>query len=345
MVRNFKISYREDMALLQNRWQKSWLAILFLALIVVPLLATRYQLSIFNEISIAIIGALGLNLIIGYTGQLSLAHGAFVAIGAYSTALLTGKLGVPFLISLPLSGLIAAAVSLLIGVPALRLRGLYLALGTLAFAFVIEYVLQHWELTQGDLGMRVPPITIGGWVVSSERHFFYLVIVFAVLMVLCTKNLVRGKIGRCFVAIRDRDIAAEAMGIPLARYKMAAFCLSAFYAGIAGCFLAHYNRWIVPGSFGITMTISVIAMIIVGGLGTVLGAVLGAILITIIPHLIVLVVDHLKDLYPALSSFMVSFKLGIFGLVIIGTLLFEPKGLVGIYQRIRIYWKTWPFRY
>jgi len=345
MSRNFKVSYSEDMALLQNGWQKTWLAILVLGLVFAPLFLSRYQLSILNEISIALIGALGLNLLIGYTGQLSLAHAAFVAIGAYSSALITGNLGLPFLVSLPISGLIATALGLIIGIPSLRLKGLYLALGTLAFAFVIEYILQHWDLTQGDMGMGVKKISIGSWTIKSQLQYFYFFTGIAFVAVLFTNNLVRSKIGRSFIAIRDRDTAAEAMGIPIVKYKITAFALSAFYAGIAGCLYAHLNRWIVPASFGISLTISAIAIIIVGGLGTVLGTVLGAILITSIPHIIVNVVDIFKDSYPALGRFAVEFKLGIFGLVIIGTLLFEPRGLYGIYQRIKVYWKTWPFKY
>jgi branched-chain amino acid transport system permease protein len=345
MYRKFKVSYKEDMALLQNRWQKSWLAILVLSLIIIPLLLSRYQLSILNEISIVIIGALGLNLLIGYTGQLSLAHGAFVAIGAYSSGLLTAKLSMPFIVSLPLSGLIAAALGLIIGIPSLRLKGLYLALGTLAFGFIIEYIIHHWDLTQGDLGMAVKRITIGPWTIKSQLQYFYFLSSFAFLSVLVTNNFVRSKIGRSFIAIRDRDTAAEAMGIPITKYKIIAFSLSAFYAGMAGCLTAHYSRWIVPSSFGISLTISAIAVIIVGGLGTVLGTILGAILITGIPHLIVFIADMLQDSYPALSGLMAEIKLGIFGLVIILTLLIEPKGLVGIYQRIKIYWKTWPFKY
>ncbi len=345
MRRNFKVSYREDAALLQNNWQKSWLGILILMLLICPLILDRYQLSIANEICIAIVGALGLNLLIGFTGQLSLAHGAFVAIGAYTSGLLTGKLGLPFLIALPMSGLVAALLGLIIGIPSLRLRGLYLALGTLAFGFVIDYILHHWDLTQGDLGMAVKHISFAGLKIKTQVHYFYFFATFAFLAVLVTKNMTRSKIGRNFIAIRDRDIAAEAMGISITRYKIMAFILSAFYAGVAGCLTAHFNRWIVPGSFDVSLTISAIAMIIVGGLGTVLGSVLGAILITGIPHLIVYFVDILKDSYPALSGFIVDFKLGIFGLVIIATLLIEPRGLVGIYQRVKLYWKTWPFRY
>ena len=218
MSSNFKVSYKEDTAIFQNLWVKTWMAILALLMFVSPFFLNRYQLSILNEMGIAVIGALGLNLLIGFTGQLSLGHGAFAAIGAYSSALLTGKLGIPFIISLPFSGLIAALLGLIIGIPSLRLKGLYLALGTLAFAFVIEYILFHWDLTQGDLGMAVKRISVGSFQIKSQRQYFYVIVSFAVLFVLCTKNLVRSKIGRSFIAIRDRDIAAEAMGISLAKY-------------------------------------------------------------------------------------------------------------------------------
>ena len=345
MSGSYKIRYEEDMALFQNLWVKVWLIIFIIIAVFSPIFLNRYQLSILNEMGIATIGALGLNLLIGYTGQLSLGHGAFLAIGGYTSALLTGKLGIPFFLSLPLSGLMASLLGLVVGIPSLRLKGLYLALGTLAFAFIIEYILFHWDLTQGDLGMGVKRIGFGDYVIRSQRQYFYLITAFATLAVICTKNLDRSKIGRSFKAIRDRDIAAEAMGISLAKYKVMAFGISSFYGGVAGCLVAHYNKWIVPGSFDISLSIAYIAMIIVGGLGTVLGSVLGAILITGVPHGIVYVVDLLKGDYPALSGFIIDFKLGIFGLIIVLTLLFEPKGLFGVYQRTKVYFKTWPFKY
>jgi branched-chain amino acid transport system permease protein len=345
MGSHFKVNYKEDMALFQNLWVKVWLVILVVLMIVSPFFLNRYQLSILNEMGIATIGALGLNLLIGYTGQISLGHGAFLAIGAYTSALLTGKLGIHFFLSLPLSGLMAALLGLIVGIPSLRLKGLYLALGTLAFSFIVEYILFHWDLTQGDLGMSVKKIGLGDYVIKTQGQYFYLIMFFATLAVICTKNIVRTKIGRSFIAIRDRDIAAEAMGIPIAKYKIMAFGISSFYGGVAGCLMAHYNQWIVPGSFDISLSIAYIAMIIMGGLGTVLGPVLGAILITGIPHGIVYVVDLLKGNYPTLSGFIVDFKLGIFGLVIVLTLLFEPQGLFGIYRRIKVYWKTWPYKY
>lgn len=342
---NFKVSYREDTALFQNLWVKTWLGIFIVAMIVLPFLMSRYQLSILNEMGIAVIGALGLNLLIGYTGQISLGHGAFVAIGAYTTGLLAGTLGIPFVLVLPFSGLMAAGLSLIVGVPSLRLKGLYLALGTLAFGFIIEYILFHWDLTRGNTGMAVPKIGTGGYYIQTELQFFFLIMFFAAIATLVAKNLARTKIGRSFVAIRDRDIAAEAMGISLSKYKIMAFAVSAFYAGTAGCLMAYYQKWIVPGNFDISLSIAYIAMIVLGGMGTILGSILGAILITGIPHGIVFLTDALSGTYPNLSALIVDLKLGIFGLVIVLTLLWEPQGLVGIYKRIKTYWKTWPFKY
>lgn len=345
MGRNFKVSYREDMALFQNMWVKVWLGILVVVMLFSPFFLTRYQLSILNEMGIAAIGALGLNLLTGYTGQISLGHGAFLGIGAYTSALLTAKFGMSFFLSLPLSGLMAAILGMIVGVPSLRLKGLYLALGTLAFGFIVEYVLFHWDLTQGDMGMSVKRIRIGDFTIKTERQYFYLITTFAALAILCAKNIARTKIGRSFVAIRDRDIAAEAMGIPIAKYKIMAFAISSFYGGVAGCLMAHYQKWIVPGSFDISLSIAYIAMIILGGLGTILGSILGAILITGIPHGIVYLTDLFKESYPALSGLIVDFKLGIFGLVIVLTLIFEPLGLFGVYRRVKVYWKTWPYKY
>jgi len=345
MSGKFKVSYREDMDLFQTLWIKVWLGVFVCCMLVSPFFLTRYQLSILNEMGIATIGALGLNLLTGYTGQISLGHGAFLAIGAYTTALLTGKLGIPFFLSLALSGLMAATLGMIVGIPSLRLKGLYLALGTLAFGFIVEYIIFHWDLTQGDMGMAVKRIGIGGFTIMTERHYFYLIMGFAALAAICAKNLVRTKIGRNFIAIRDRNTAAEAMGIPLAKYKVMAFAVSSFYAGVAGCLMAHYQKWIVPGSFDISLSIGYIAMIILGGLGSILGSIMGAILITGIPHFIIYLTDFFKESYPALSGAIVDFKLGIFGLIIVVTLLFEPQGLFGIYRRAKVYWKTWPFKY
>jgi branched-chain amino acid transport system permease protein len=239
----------------------------------------------------------------------------------------------------------AAALGMIVGIPSLRLKGLYLALGTLAFGFIVEYILFHWDLTQGNKGMSVPRPSLAGLVISTQTQYYYLIMICAVLTALVSKNLVRTKIGRNLIAIRDRDIAAEALGINLAKYKIMAFGVSSFCAGVAGCLMAHYQRWIVPGNFDLSLSIAYIAMIILGGLGTILGSILGAILITGIPHAITFVTDLFRETLPALSKVIVDLKMGIFGLIIVLTLLFEPLGLFGIYRRIKVYWKTWPYKY
>jgi len=345
MTVHFKVNYRENMALFQNLWVKVWLGILVFLLLISPLFLSRYQLSIFIEMGIAIICAVGLGLLSGYAGQISMGHGAFVAIGAYTSAIITGKLGVPFIISLPLSGLFATAIGMVVGIPSLRLKGLYLALATVAFQLVVEYILFHWDFTQGDMGMAVKGASIGGYPINTETQYFYLTMVVTGLALLFAKNLVRSKFGRNFMAIRDRDVAAEALGIDLAKYKVIAFGVSAFYCGVAGCLTAHYQQWIVPGGFDLFLSLGFIAMIIIGGLGTILGCVFGAIMITGIPHILVYIIDFMKEIYPSAGEFIMDIKTGIFGLVIVFILLFQPEGLFGIYRRIKIYWKTWPFKF
>ncbi|KPK29416.1 MAG: hypothetical protein AMK69_06635 [Nitrospira bacterium SG8_3] len=345
MGSKFKVTYKEDMALFQNRWVKVWCVIFILLLITFPFFLSRYPLSILIEMNIAVIGAIGLGLLSGYAGQISMGHGAFLAIGAYTSALITGKLGVPFIISLPLSGLFAALIGMIVGIPSLRLKGLYLALATVAFHLIVEYILHHWDLTQGDMGMAVEGAAIGGYQFATEQQYFYLTMIITVLAVLCAKNIVRSKFGRSFMAIRDRDIAAEALGIDLAKYKVIAFGVSAFYAGVAGCLTAHYQKWIVPGGFDLFLSLAYIAMIIIGGVGTILGCVFGAVLITGIPHVLVYIIDFMKAIYPGAGEFIMDIKAGIFGAIIVLILLFQPEGLFGIYRRTKIYWKTWPFKF
>ncbi len=333
------------MALFPTLWLKVWFCILLSLIYFCPSFLSRFQLSILNEMAIAMIGALGLNLLTGFTGQISLGHGAFLAIGAYTTALLTSSLGIPFIISVPLSGGMAALLGMVVGVPSLRLKGLYLALGTLAFGFIINYVIFHWDLTKGDIGMAVEKINFFNFHVNSEKEYFYFFSIMVIIATLCAKNLARSKIGRSFIAIRDRDIAAETMGIPIAKYKIIAFGICAFYGGIAGAMAAHYKQWIVPGNFDLSLSIGYIAMIVLGGLGSILGSILGAVLITGIPYGIMFITDALRAGHPGISGSIVDLKIGIFGLIIILALRFEPKGLAGVYQRIKLYWKTWPFKY
>jgi len=342
---NFKTSYQKDTAILQTLWIKVWLAILILCLVIAPFFLSRYALSILNQMGIAAIAAIGLNILVGYTGQISLGHAAFLAIGAYTSALLTGKMGCPFLLSVPLSGLMAALIGMVVGIPSLRVKGLYLALGTLAFGFIVQYVIFHWGLTQGNRGLAAPSPELLCLKVKTEAQFFYLIMAFVTMATIVSKNLVRTKIGRYFIAIRDADIAAEAMGINLLKYKIMAFGVSSFYAGVAGCLLGHYQQWIVPGNFDLSHSIGYIAMIIVGGLGITTGSIFGAITIVGIPYGVTVLADVLKHDFPFLARMVVDLKLCIYGTIIVLTLLIEPKGIFEIYNRLKVFCKTWPYKY
>lgn len=342
---DFKVDYREELDIFQTLWIKVWLGILILILIFFPFLIDRYYVSILNSAAIAAIGALGLNILIGYTGLVSIGHAAFLAIGAYSTSILTERYGCPFLLALPFSGIFAALGGIVIAIPSLRLRGLYIAMATLAFNFIIEYIFAHWEFAGADVGLMVASVKIGGLEFNTEMRFYFLVMPLLAIALFFARNLFRTKIGRSFIAIRDRDISAELIGINIAGYKVLSFTISSFYAGIAGCLFAHYTAYITPENFNVAVSIEYIAIIIMGGLGTIVGTLFGAMFITLIPEGIRMVTDLLRETYPILAERFVYFRLGIFGTIIVCFLVFEPQGLYGIWRDVKNYFKTWPYKY
>ncbi len=342
----YKTSYREDLKIFQTRFVKSWLLVLAILLAVFPFVSSQYILYIANLCGIAIIGALGLNILSGFTGQISLGHAAFLAIGAYSSTLLTLKLGIPFWISLPLGGCIAALFGMIIAIPCLRLRGLYLAIATFAFAFTVEYIIVHWSsLTNGTSGLTVPHPSIAGFVFKTDKAFYFLILVFVIFSVTFAKNLFRTEAGRAFIAIRDKDIAAEVIGINLTKYKILSFMTSSFYAGIAGGLYAVTLSSIGPEHFTFLVTIQYIAMVLVGGMGSVLGSILGAIFMTVLPEGIRLLRDVLSHDFPFLITRLADLQSSFYGLAIILVLIFEPKGLFGLWIKQKNYWKGWPYTY
>lgn len=343
---DYTVTYREQIEIFKTNWARAWLAVLFLFMALFPFIADTYFIHLANLTGIFAIGALGLNLLTGNAGLISLGHGGFVAVGAYASGILVAKAGLPFIIALPLAGLIAAGFGLIIGLPALRLKGLYLAMITMGFVFVVDYIINEaTTLTGGGEGLMVPAVKLGPFVVDNDLEFYFLIM--SVLVFLCyfTKNLLRTPFGRALVSIRDRDIAAEVTGVHLARYKVQAFMLSAFYAGVAGSIYGHYIQLISPDYFGILLSIDYIVIIIIGGLGTVLGTILGSIFTTVVPELLRLFGDLTRDSYPVFAERFGDLRGGIFGLLMIFFILFEPTGLAGIWRRLKIYWKSWPFRY
>jgi len=338
--------YRQDLRIFPSPAAKISLALLFLFLLVLPYFGGTYLVFVACVCGVSVIGALGLNILTGYTGQISLGHAGFMGIGAYTAAVLAAKAGFPFWAALPLAGALAAIAGLVVGVPALRLKGLYLVVTTLAFQFIIEHVIYHWEsLTQSDKGISVPPAELFGWKLDSYESFYYVILVLAVATAVFTKNLAMSRTGRAFVAVRDRDIAAEIIGVNLAKYKIMAFMVSSFIAGLAGALYAYLLGLIGPDHFTFHQSVLYIAMIIVGGMGTVLGSIVGAVFMVLLPEVINAISGPIASAYPVLSPRIGAVAVMVYGFVIIFFLLFEPDGLFGIWIKLKRYWKPWPFSY
>ena len=344
----FRVSYRSDEQIFNTSTPRVALVVFLGLLFTIPTFASTYELDVLNRIGIAIIGALGLNILVGYTGQISIGHAAFLAVGAYATAVLEAKVGLPFYLAIPAAALLTAAFGLLFGLPSLRLKGLYLAIATLAAHFITGYVIIHWErMTNGVLGFLVPPATVPvlGLPLDSDARIFYLIFALVIPATFVAKNLVRTKVGRAFIAIRDRDVAAEVIGVSLFKYKLLAFLISSFYAGVAGGLMAHHSRILFPDAFSLLVAIDYLAMIIIGGMGSILGSIFGAIFMTVLPEVLKLTATSLTGVYPQAFGLIASTRDVIFGFAIILFLMFEPQGLARIWLRVRSYWKLWPYSY
>jgi branched-chain amino acid transport system permease protein len=342
----FRISYRGDERIFDTSVPIVGIVLVLAVLAVVPYYATTYWLDVMNRIGIAIIGAIGLNILVGYTGQISIGHAAFLAVGAYATAILEINAGLPFFLAIPLAALITAGFGLIFGIPSLRLKGLYLAIATLAAHFIATYGIIHWErLTNGVLGLMVPTATVFGIPLDSDARVFYLIFALVVPATFFAKNLFRTRVGRAFIAIRDRDVAAGVMGVSLYRYKLLAFVISSAYAGVAGGLMAHHSRIIFPDAFSLLVAIDYLAMIIIGGLGSILGCIFGAIFMTLLPEVLKLGATSLTGVYPNAFGVIASARDIVFGFAVIFFLMYEPLGLARIWVRIRSYWKLWPYAY
>src|ERR687888_2353270 len=282
-------TYEADMGLYPlpiAKYTVAALAVLFF--LVIPLTLHEYFLSVANLVWIAVIGALGLNILVGYTGQVSIGHGAFMSVGAYTAANLANRLDSPWPVNLLAGGLMAALVGVVVGMPSLRIKGLYLAIATLAGQLIIEWTINHVTWISGGVqaSIEMPRPALAGHEIASQREMYFFLMVFVVLALVGTLNLMRSRVGRAFIAIRDHDIAAEITGINIFRYKLLAFAISSFYAGVTGVLYTYYLGIANYEQFQITVSIDYLAMIIIGGLGSVLGAVFGAIFVTLLPIVI-----------------------------------------------------------
>ena len=345
--KTFSESYHEDIMIFRTIWSKCWMGAFVAALVLLPFLGDAYLVYLVNLSCLAAIGALGLNILTGFTGQISLGHAAFLAFGAYTTALLAGKLNMPFWVTLPAGGAVAALAGVAVGIPCLRLKGLYLAMATMAFGVVVEYVVITWEgLTGGVRGLYVPTLTVAGYPLDTDEKMYAFLLVVTALMTAAAKNITRTRVGRAFVAIRDRDVAAEVIGVNLTRYKVTAFAISSFYAGVAGGLYAYVMAYINPEHFTLMLSIEYLTMIIVGGLGSILGSILGAVFIVVAPEFIKMFAQSLESVIPALEGrYDLEWNIAAFGLLIMLFLILEPGGLNAIWVRVKTGFKNWPFTY
>ena len=334
----FKTDYAQDIRLFKHSGQVFWYGLLVLLLLAVPWMAGEYLMSQLQFICIYSIIGLGLMLLVGFTGQVSLGHAAFMAVGAYTEALLQAR-GVPFFVSLPVAALLSGAFGWVLGLPALRLKGIYLAIATLAFNVIVEEVTARWEsLTGGNSGLHLRTIELFGIKLDTDASFYYLCLGLTVLAILALMNLLRSPTGRAFVAIRDSEISASCMGVNLATYKTLSFAISAALTGIGGALYAHKVTFISPEQFTLLQSIELITIVILGGVGFVHGAVLGAGFLIVLPQLISLAKDYLPA--DVGGSGLQSV---VFGLVLIVFIIFEPLGLYGRWLKLRTWFELFPF--
>jgi branched-chain amino acid transport system permease protein len=360
-----RTSYRQELALLDSTTKKVGIGVLLLVGLVLPFVLTDEILQLLALACVAGVGAIGLNLVTGYAGQVSLGHAFFLAIGAYTAAALSGDpdgrtigFGIDnMLVWLPAAGIVAGVAGVLVAPLATRLRGLYLAIVTLGLVFIGGYIFETWsELTGGPgVGRQAAVPAIFGYhfetndaMFTRDQKLYLLMLVLLVIFALAARNLARSKVGRAFTAIRDRDIAADVIGVSLTRYKTIAFAISSFYAGCAGALFYSVLSYFDPGSFSLLLSVQYIAMVLIGGVGTISGSILGAFFITLLPwatrNFIPLVLPFISTSATVTPN---TYQLDsvLYGVLIIVFLIFEPRGLYGIWIRVRNYWKAFPFSY
>lgn len=355
---DMKRDYYEDIQLFKSNVVLFWSAVLLLALFTIPLYAPNYYIYLLNIIMVHVILAVGLNILVGSTGQISLGHAGFFAIGAYGTVFLISMFQVPFVFAIFIAAFIAAFFGFILGLPALRLDGPYLAIVSLGFGLTIMHIIGGMDVFGGRMGIKVPPLDLGikqlgiSWVLKTDIQKYYLILIMTILLVVGARNILKTRVGRSFVAIRDSDIAAEVIGVNLTIYKTLAFAVSAFYAGIAGGLFGFVLGFFDPFTFNMILSIIFLVMVVVGGLGTIQGGILGAILITYlqyhflkniaeVPYLGALMVAISKQWFTTVG--LENFSSMAIGLIMIGIIIFEPLGMFGVWIRMKKYWMTWPF--
>ena len=334
----FKTHYRQDVDLFKHGGQLFWFGLLLVAVLLAPFALDNFYLGELALLCIYAVAGLGLMLLVGFTGLVSLGHAAFLAIGAYAHAILLTE-GVPFFLSMPLAAMITAIIGGIVGLPAMRMVGIYLASATLAFAIIVEHSIAHLDwLTGGFRGMPVPKPSLFGMDVSTPMAFYYLCLAVLIACILAALNLLRSPTGRAMIAVRDSEISAQSMGINLQRTKSLAFAISAGFTGLAGALFAHNIGYLAPDAFTLLMSIQLLLLVVVGGLGSMHGVVFGAIFVVLLPQGIAISRDYL----PTEIGRLPGLEPAIFGLILVLFLIYEPLGIYGRWLKIRHFFEEFP---
>ncbi len=336
----FRTKYRQDIALWRHNGDRFWYSLLLVLVLVAPQIMGEFYVGELGAVFIFAIAGVGLMLLVGYTGLISLGHAAFLGIGAYVNAVLLAR-GVPFLVTVPVAGLFTAVCGAAIGRPTLRMSGLYLAIATLAFGSIVGTVFQKWTAVTGGFdGFAVPTPYVFGIAVDSANGIYYVSLVVLVFVLWIAANLLRSPTGRAMVAIRDSEVSAQSMGIPLARYKTLVFAVSAGMTGLAGALFAHYVRYLAPDAFDVLLSVQLLTIVFVGGLGSLRGAILGAMFVRLLPQLIAIVRDSL----PFGIGRLPGLEPSLFGLSLVLVILFQPAGLNGLWLKTKQWFQAFPFK-
>lgn len=340
-----RTSYNEELRLLRTGFVRFWAATGLLATLALPFVLSNFWAGIANQALIAMIGALALNLLMGTTGQISLGHAGFIAAGAFTAASVATHLNAPIVVALVGAAIVGGLLGVLVGLPALRLKGLYLAVSTLAAYFVIVVALgQYQAAISFGAGFTMPAASLLGWTIGSERAWFFCLFPLTLFVVLLNLNWLRSAFGRAWVAIHHRDVSAQSLGINVAAYKLLAFSVSTALTCMSGALWAYHTGFVSVEAFDFHMLIQYLAMVIIGGLGSVLGCILGAIFVIVLPHLITSGVEAIP-LLQGLGSRVFELQAALFGIMMLLFLILEPRGLAGIWARVRFYFYLWPFKY
>jgi branched-chain amino acid transport system permease protein len=360
---NMTLEYEDDLRLFRSRWSRFGVLAVLVVGVVLPLsIRDDFWLSVLNYAGIAAIGAIGLNLLTGYTGQVSLGHAFFIGVGAYCAVFFGGHHGMPLVVWLLAAAVVGGLIGAVVGPFALRLRGNYLAVVSLGLVFLGLHVFKNWDSLSGGPGgtsvtapLKLGPVDftkleIGNQVYTRNQSFFLLVWGVVAICALLAKNIVRTRPGRAMQAVRDRDVAAEVIGVSLARYKVGAFVISSALAAVAGALFGAYQQFVQPDAWDLFLSIQYIAIIIVGGVGTVFGSILGAIFIGAVPQLVDKFSGHIPFISKSTAGsgfHLTVFQVNqiIYGVLIVAFLVLEPRGLAAVWLRIKAYFKTWPFSY